>query len=236
MSEHESRVLARRYDVVLWRARSSRRLDRATMTQRPSPAALTSPAALRNRGPILDVLRRLLPARGTVLEIASGSGEHAVHFAAALPHLTWQPTDLAADALASIVAHRAEVGLANLLPPIELDVTAPSWPLAHADAIVSLNMIHIAPWSAAQGLFAGAGRLLAPGAVLYLYGPFKENGRHTAPSNAAFDQSLRARNGEWGVRDLGEVSALAAGHGLHFEERIAMPVNNLSVVFRRRMT
>ena len=125
-------------------------------------------------------------------------------------------------------------GLPNLLPPIALDAAAPSWPVTHADAIVSINMIHIAPWSAAEGLMAGAERLLAPGAVLYLYGPFKEDGRHTAPSNAAFDASLRNSNREWGVRDLGEVAALAGRHGLDFEERVAMPANNLSVVFRRR--
>src|SRR5262249_28273084 len=160
----------------------------------PSAAALTSPAALRNRGPILDVLRRVLPARGTVLEIGSGSGEHAVHFAAGLPHLTWQPTDLDPDALASIAAHRRAAGLPNLLPPSELGGAVPSWPVPNADAVVSINMIHIAPWLAAEGLVAGAGRMLAPGAVLFLYGPFKEDGRHTAPSNAAFDASLRASN------------------------------------------
>jgi len=204
------------------------------MTSHPSAAALTSPAALRNRGPILDVLRRVMPARGTVLEIASGSGEHAVHFAAGLPHLSWQPTDLDPDALASIAAHRDAAGAPNLLPPIELDAVAPFWPVAHADAIVSINMIHIAPWSAAEGLVAGAGRMLAPGAVLFLYGPFKEDGRHTAPSNAAFDASLRTSNKEWGVRDLAEVAALAGRHGLDFAERVAMPANNLSVVFRRR--
>src|SRR5262249_43963741 len=154
-----------------------------------------------------------LPARGTVLEIGSGSGEHAVHFAAGLPHLTWQPTDLDPDALASIAAHRRAAGLPNLLPPIELDAAVHSWPIAHANAIVSINMIHIAPWSAAEGLVAGAGRILAPGAVLFLYGPFKEDGRHTAPSNSAFDASLRASNKEWGVRDLGEVAALAGRHG-----------------------
>src|SRR4051794_10826094 len=134
------------------------------MTAPSSTAALTSPAALRNRGPILEVLRRVLPATGTVLEIASGSGEHAVHFAAALPQLSWQPSDPAEDARASIAAYRDAAGLPNLLAPIALDVTLPSWPVTHADAIVSLNMIHIAPWSAAVGLFAGANRLLAPGA------------------------------------------------------------------------
>ena len=197
-------------------------------------AALSSPPALRNRGPILEVLRRVLPTRGTVLEIASGSGEHIVHFAAGLPHLTWQPSDPDGDARASIAAYRDEAGLPNLLAPIALDASAPSWPLTHVDAIVSINMIHIAPWSAAEGLMAGANRLLAPGAVLYLYGPFMEDGRHTAPSNAEFDASLRQRNRDWGVRDLGEVSALAGRHGLAFQERVAMPANNLSVIFRRR--
>jgi len=198
------------------------------------PDALSSPPALRNRGPILEVLRRVLPARGTVLEIASGSGEHIVHFAAGLPHLTWQPSDPDGDARASVAAYRDEAGLPNLLAPIALDASAPSWPLTHVDAIVSINMIHIAPWSAAEGLMAGANRLLAPGAVLYLYGPFMEDGRHTAPSNADFDASLRRRNRDWGVRDLGEVAALARRHGLAFEERVAMPANNLSVTFRRR--
>jgi SAM-dependent methyltransferase len=195
-------------------------------------AALTSPSAARNREPILSVLRRALPAHGTVLEIASGTGEHAVHFAAGLPGLVWQPTDVDPDALGSIAAHRAVAGLPNLLAPLELDVTRPSWPAAAADAIVAINMIHIAPWSAAQGLIAGAARLLAPGRILYLYGPFKEGGRHTAPSNEAFDASLRARHPEWGVRDVGEVGALAAEHGFALIERVAMPANNLSLVFR----
>jgi SAM-dependent methyltransferase len=194
--------------------------------------ALTSPSVARNREPILTVLRRVLPARGTVLEIASGTGEHAVHLAAGLPGLKWQPTDRDADALRSIAAHRAAAGLPNLLPPLELDAAAPSWPVERADAIVSINMIHIAPWRAAEGLMAGAGRLLARGGILYLYGPFKEEGRHTAPSNAAFDASLRARDPEWGVRDVGEVAELAARHGLALAERVAMPANNLSLVFR----
>jgi len=194
--------------------------------------ALTSPAVARNRAPILDVLRRVLPEHGLVLEIASGSGEHAAYFAAALPHLTWQPTDPDTAALASIAAYRAAARLPNLLPPLALDAAASDWLVKQADAIVAINMIHIAPWAAAEGLMAGAARLLVP--VLYLYGPFREHGRHTAPSNAAFDESLRARNREWGVRDLDEVAALASRHGLALEERIAMPANNLSVVFRRR--
>jgi hypothetical protein len=195
--------------------------------------AQTSPAVARNRDPILAVLRRVLPAQGTVLEIASGTGEHAVHFAAGLPHLTWQPTDTDADALRSTGAHSASAQLPNLLPVLELDVCAPSWPVTGADAMVAINMIHIAPWTAAEGLMAGAGRLLAAGSVLYLYGPFKEHGRHTAPSNAAFDDSLRARDPRWGVRDLDEVAALARRHGLALVERIAMPANNQSLVFHR---
>ena len=194
--------------------------------------AQRAPAAARNRDPILAVLRRVLPARGTVLEIASGTGEHAVHFAAALPDLTWQPTDWDSDALRSIAAHRKSARLRNLLSPIELDASAPVWPLVHADAVVAINMIHIAPWAAAEGLVAGARRLLAPGCVLFLYGPFKAGGSHTAPSNAAFDAGLRARNPQWGVRDLDDVARLAGGHGFDLVERVAMPANNLSVVFR----
>ena len=203
------------------------------MTEALVSAARTAPAAARNRDPILAVLRDVLPAHGTVLEIASGTGEHAVHFAAALPHLIWQPTDRDPEARASMAAHRALAGLLNLLPPLELDACAPSWPLARADAIIAINMIHIAPWSATEGLLAGAARTLAAGGVLYLYGPFQENGVHTAPSNASFDLSLRQRDPSWGVRDLREVTALAQAHGLEFVQRVAMPANNLSVVFRR---
>jgi SAM-dependent methyltransferase len=197
--------------------------------------AQTAPAVARNRDPILAVLRRVLPARGTVLEIASGSGEHAVYFAAALPEITWQPTDRDADELRSIAAYRTAAQLPNLLPPLELDAAASRWPMVRADAVVSINMIHIAPWTAAEGLMAGAGRVLAPGGLLYLYGPFKENGRHTAPSNAAFDASLKARDSEWGVRDVAEVSDLAGRHGLVLVDRVVMPANNLSLVFRFRV-
>jgi cyclopropane fatty-acyl-phospholipid synthase-like methyltransferase len=199
-----------------------------------STAALTSPATARNRDPILAVLRRALPVRGTVLEIASGAGEHAVHVAAALPHVTWQPTDVDPEALASIEAHRAAAQLPNLLPALVLDATAPAWPVTRADAIVSINMIHISPWPAALGLMAGAERVLPPSGMLFLYGPFKENGRHTAPSNAAFDASLRTRDPEWGVRDVADVADLAARHGFDLIERVAMPANNLILVFRRR--
>src|SRR5882757_1294677 len=195
--------------------------------------ALTAPAAARNRDPILVVLRDVLPAAGTVLEIASGSGEHAIHFAAALPHLAWQPTDPDAQARGSIAAHAAQAGLANLLPPLALDAAAPVWPVTHADAIVTINMIHISPWRATQGLMAGAARLLAAGSLLYLYGPYREHGRHTAASNAAFDESLKARDPEWGVRDLDAVVALAAEHGFSLQRTVPMPANNLSVIFHR---
>jgi SAM-dependent methyltransferase len=196
-------------------------------------AALTSPSVARNRDPILAVLQRVLPARGKILEIASGTGQHAVHFAAALPHLTWQPTVQDEQALNSIAAHRAASGLPNLLAPLRLDAAAPDWPVERADTLVAINMVHISPWRATQGLMAGAGRVLPPGGVLYLYGAYKENGAHTAPSNEAFDRDLRRRNPEWGVRDLEEVADLARTHGLELVERIPMPANNLSLVFRK---
>jgi SAM-dependent methyltransferase len=199
-----------------------------------SPTALLSPAVARNRDPILAVLRRHLPDHGTVLEIAAGTGEHAAYFAPQFPRLTWQPTDVDPDALASIEAHRIAANAPNLRTPIELDVTAAAWPVTQADAVISINMIHISPWAASQGLMSGAARLLPAGGLLYLYGPFKENGQHTAPSNAAFDASLRARDPSWGVRDTGDVRALADSHGFDFVERVAMPANNLSLVFKRR--
>jgi hypothetical protein len=156
-----------------------------------------------------------------------------VYFAAALPHLTWQPTDPDSQACKSIVAHREASGLSNLLAPLALDAADPEWPIAQADAIVAINMVHISPWRATQGLMATAGRILPRGGVLYLYGAYKENGAHTAPSNEAFDRDLRTRNPEWGVRDLEEVVELASASGLKLAERIPMPANNLSVVFRR---
>ena len=203
------------------------------MMESRADAPRSSPSALRNRDPILAVLRGVLPANAAVLEIASGTGEHAVHFAAALATVTWQPTDQDRDALRTIAARRDAAALPNLLPPLELDASSPSWPVTRADAIVSINMIHIAPWTAAQGLMAGGGRALAPGGVLFLYGPFKENGVDTAPSNAAFDADLRQRNLDWGVRDLSAVTELASNHGLQLVQRVPMPANNLSLVFRR---
>lgn len=193
-----------------------------------------APAAARNRAPILEVLRRILPAEGTVLELASGTGEHVVHFAQALPGLTFQPSDPGAAARASIAGWIAATGVGNVLPPVALDAAARPWPVTAADAILCINMIHISPWAATQGLMAGAAALLSPGAPLYLYGAYKRGGRHTAPSNEAFDRDLRARDPSWGVRDLEAVAALAAAHGFGPPEVVDMPANNLSVVFRRR--
>lgn len=198
-----------------------------------SQDALASPSVARNRDPILAVLRRVLPPTGTVLEIASGTGEHAVYFASAFPGLTWQPSDPDELALRSIAAHRATSELPNLRAPIQLDAAAPEWPVARADAIVAINMIHISPWRATQGLMTGAGRVLSPGGVLYLYGAYREAGAHTAPSNAAFDMDLRRRNPEWGVRDLEEVVKLAEANDMSLAERIPMPANNLSLTFRK---
>ncbi len=192
-----------------------------------------SPSAARNRDPILEVLRRALPPSGTVIEIAGGTGEHAVHFAAALPCLTWQPTDPDPDSLRSIAAWRAEAALPNLLPPIELDVTWSRWPIDRADAVMCINMIHISPWKATPALFVGAARLLPAGAPLVLYGPYRRAGVPTAPSNEAFDTSLRSRNSAWGLRDLDEVTATAGAHGFALAEVVEMPTNNLSVVYRR---
>lgn len=203
------------------------------MSDPPPPGANVAPSTARNRGPILDVLRTRLPGAGLVLEVASGAGEHAVFNAGSLPHLTWQPTDRDDDALRSVAAWRDQAGLPNLLAPLKLDASAPeTWPLTRADAIVNINMIHISPWSAAQGLMAGAARLLPPGGVLFLYGPYLEPDQPTAPNNLAFDESLKARNPAWGLRGLDAVTALAARHGLTLAERIAMPANNLSLVFR----
>jgi SAM-dependent methyltransferase len=191
------------------------------------------PHVARNRDPILDVLRRLLPPKGVVLEVASGSGEHAAYFAQTLPALDWQPTDPDPDALASIAAHRADTGLANLLPPLRIDVTVKEWPVDRADAVICCNMIHVAPWAACEGLIAGAARVLPAGGLLYLYGPYKIGGRHTAPTNLAFDEQLRARDPAWGIRDLNDVTALAGQHGFALAETVPMPANNLSVIFRR---
>ncbi len=196
----------------------------------PTDARRFSPSAARNRGPILDALRPRLPGAGLLLEVASGSGEHCAHLAAALPGLTFQPTDPDADALASINAWCG--GLPNVRPALALNAAAAEWPVAVADAVLCINMIHIAPWAAAVGLVAGAARVLPPGGVLALYGPYMRGGRHTGPGNVAFDADLRARNPAWGIRGLEEVAALAAGVGFGAPEVVSMPADNLVVVFR----
>jgi SAM-dependent methyltransferase len=190
------------------------------------------PHVARNRDPILDVLRRVLPPTGLVLEVASGSGEHLAYFATKLPALIWQPTDPDPEALASIAAHRSDATLPNLLAPLHLDVTSEKWPVARADAVMCCNMIHISPWTSTEGLLAGAARTLPAGGLLYLYGPYKIGGEHTAPSNRDFDLDLRRRNPAWGIRDLGDVTALAERHGLKLAETVPMPASNLSVIFR----
>lgn len=193
-----------------------------------------APATQRNREPIRDVLRRFVPPGARFLEIASGSGEHAVFLAPELEAAAWQPTDLDPAALASIDAWRAEDGSGVILPAARLDVTERPWPeLSPADVVFCANMIHISPWAATEGLVAGAGALLAPGGLLVLYGPYKRDGRHTAPSNEAFDASLRARDPSWGVRDLEAVVAEAEPAGFTLVDVVAMPANNLTVVLRR---
>ncbi len=194
---------------------------------------LVNAAAERNKGPILEVLNRYLPAEGEVLEIASGSGQHIVHFAAAHPELSWQPTDADTALFDSIDAHVADAGLANVKRPLALDVMRTPWPVARADVIVCINMIHISPWQTTPALLAGAARLLPPGGCAYLYGPYRRNGAHTAPSNEAFDASLRARDPSWGLRDMEVVAETAAGLGLVCDDVVAMPANNFSVIFRR---
>ena len=193
-----------------------------------------SPSSARNREPLFEVLRRWLPESGTVLEVASGLGEHAAWFAEALPGITWQPTDRSEEALEILTARREAPGLANLAPPLVLNAAAPdNWPLDRADAMVCINMVHISPWAATQGLMVGAARVLPAGAPLCLYGPYFEAAVETAPSNLAFDADLKRRDPAWGLRDLAQVEALAADHGMTLAERVAMPANNLCLLFRR---
>ena len=192
-----------------------------------------APAVARNKAAITEALARNLPASGLVLEIASGSGEHALHFATHFPALSFQPTDPDAAALASIVAWQAEVPLPNLLLPLMLDVMAGAWPVQKADAVLCINMIHIAPWEASVALVRGAARVLPRDGILFLYGPFKQGGQHTAPSNAEFDASLRAQDVRWGVRDLEAVAEIASAAGFAAPVVEAMPANNLSVILRR---
>jgi len=192
------------------------------------------PAAERNKGPILEVLRQELTEPGVVVEVASGSGQHAVHFAANLPHLRWQPSDIDDGNLASIEAWRRDAALDNLHAAIRLDVTDTPWPVGGAVAAYNANMIHISPWRCTEGLLRGASELLAIGGKLLVYGPFRIGGAHTAPSNAEFDESLRRRDPAWGVRDLEAVVELAEAADLRHSRTVAMPANNQLVCFQRR--
>jgi SAM-dependent methyltransferase len=192
-----------------------------------------APAVARNKAAITEALARHLPAAGLVLEIASGSGEHALHFAADFPALSFQPTDPDAAAIASIAAWQAEAQLANLRAPLMLDVMADAWLVQKADAVLCINMIHIAPWEATAALVRGAARVLPRDGILFLYGPFKQGGQHTTPSNAEFDAGLRAQDAQWGVRDLEAVAEIASAAGFAAPVVEAMPANNLSVIFRR---
>lgn len=211
--------------------------ETALETRAQAGEKLYSPSTARNREPIRDVFLKTMPAAGTFLEVGAGTGEHAVFLAQALPSVTWMTGDPDAGARASIAAWIAEANLANLVGPHAIDAAAPEWGVetdAPFDGLVSINMIHIAPFAAAQGLFAGAGRLLAARGKLFLYGPFSRNGVHTAPSNEAFDANLKARDPHWGVRDLDrDIVPLAHKHGLALEQAVEMPANNLSVIFRK---
>ena len=193
-----------------------------------------APAVARNSGPIAEVLAKELPESGLVLEVASGTGEHAVFMARRFPTITWQPTDPDPAALESIAAWAQHAGMANLLPGRHLDASLPDWPVVRADALVCINMVHISPWAATEGLFAGARRVLGEDPPLILYGPYLETGVETAPSNLAFDESLRTRNPAWGIRRVEDIDAVATRTGFSRSARYAMPANNLTLVYRRR--
>jgi len=192
----------------------------------------TAPSAERNKQPILEVLERVLPASGLVLEIGSGTGQHVTHFAKALPKLTFQPSEMDTERHASIAAWIAHEGLTNVRSPLAFDLMKRPWPVRQAGAIVCINVIHISPWEATLALMRGAGAMLPPGGVLVTYGPYRRNGAHTAPSNEAFDADLRSRDARWGVRDLEEVERAARAEGLELVEIVPMPANNFTLVFR----
>jgi hypothetical protein len=194
----------------------------------------SAPAALRNREPIAEVLGKWLPPSGLVLEIASGTGEHAVYFAERFPNLDWQPSDVHPDALTSIGGWRAESGLLNLLPAVTLDAASPDWPIERADAVLSINMVHISPWASALGLLDGAVRLLSAGAPLILYGPWLKDDIPTAPSNLDFDADLKRRDPQWGLRRVEEFAAAAGERGIDLAQTVPMPANNLMLLLRRR--
>lgn len=195
---------------------------------------IVSPSAERNKGPISEVLRRVLPAQGDVLEVSSGTGQHVLHFAQAMPHIRWQPTERDADSLKSIASWLAETPMANVSAPYRLDVHDETWPVRDVVAVVCINMIHIAAPSATEALLRGAANVIARGGILFLYGPFRRQGRHTSAGNKAFDAQLKAQNPEWGVRNLEDVAHLASAVGLELEQTQDMPANNLSVIFRKR--
>ncbi len=195
---------------------------------------LDYPATQRNKDAIASAFRGVLPKQGTVLEIASGSGQHCVHFAAEFEDLIWQPSSYEADERASISAYVVEAGRDNLRPPLDLDVRAVTWPITAADAIWCANMIHIAPWEVSEGLFAGAGELLSAGSPLLTYGPYRFQGEFTSASNHAFDQRLRGRDPSWGVREIDDLDRLAANAGLIREATLVMPANNHLLVWRRQ--
>lgn len=205
-----------------------------TAPQRNTPVTFDSPAAERNKQPLLEQLGLFLPTQGRVLEIASGSGQHVVWFAAGLPRLEWLPSEPDSALREAIAARLAGGAPPNVAAPIDLDVTWREWPVGQVDAIVCINLLHIAPWAAARGLMRGAGAALPPGAPLVLYGPFRRGGRHTSESNEAFDASLRSRDSAWGVREMEEVTKLAESRDLELDEIVAMPANNFLVVYRRR--
>ena len=193
----------------------------------------TAPSPERNKQPILEVLARVLPPRGLVLEIGSGTGQHVAHFARALPALTFQPSEMDVERHASIEAWVAEGNLSNVKPPLAIDVTKHPWPVSAADAVVCINVIHISPWEATLALMAGAARILPAGGVLVTYGPYMRGGAHTSQSNEAFDASLRARNPLWGVRDIDKVAEVAGNEGVALEEAVPMPANNFTLVWRK---
>ncbi|MBL4800625.1 MAG: DUF938 domain-containing protein [Emcibacter sp.] len=198
-----------------------------------------APATDRNREAILKVLKGCLPDHGTILEIASGTGQHAIYFVEQLPNHYWQPSDPDLNCRNSISAWWWETQLNNILPPMDINTQADNWPIENSTpplpvtSMVCINMIHISPWASTVGLMKGAARILPKYGVLYLYGPYKIDGKHTAPSNELFDISLHSRNSEWGVRDLNDVKELAKDHGFGFVKTVEMPANNLSVIFKK---
>ncbi len=195
---------------------------------------IVSPSAERNKGPITEILMHVLPTQGNVLEVSSGTGQHVLHFAQAMPHIRWQPTERDADCLKSIASWLAQAAPPNVHWPIHLDVHDEIWPVADVAAVVCINMIHIAAVSATEALLRGAGHVIAPGGILFLYGPYRRQGRHISPGNETFDERLKAENPEWGVRNLEDVGLLAACEGFELQETHDMPANNLSVIFRKR--